>query len=175
MAQYIRVYMDNEVNNYKNRGLYDIIAFIGEKSYTGKAKLTNGEAYKKGKKIINSRLNKWSLTAIEKLVVADRKKYTFNYDEKSVKPVWKIHKIKASKIFSVIHNILSKYKNAEIIQLFNDICKKYGFSTGADATGSPYFKVIKKDKLLISENYHGEDFAALKGCAKEIKEFSNYH
>ena len=174
MPQYIPVYMDNEKCNYRNNGLYNIIAFIGERSY-GNKKVSTKDAYKRGKKIINSKLKKWHLNTIEKLVVADKKTYAFNYDQKSTKPVWKIHRNKAKKVFGVIHSILGKLNNAEMNKLFNDIYKQFGFSTPVNVVGSPYYNVIKDEKWLISQNYDYTDIKDLKKCAKKIKDFSDFH
>ena len=174
MPQYIPVYMDNEKRNYENKGLYHIIAFIGEQSY-GDKKISSKDAYKRGKKIINSKLKKGHLTTIEKLVIADKKKYAYNYGQKTTKPVWKIHRIKAQKVFRVIHGILGKLNNTEMNALFNDIYKQYGLSTPIDAAGSPYYNVIKSEILLISQNYDKADIKDLKRCADRIKSFSDFH
>lgn len=174
MAQYIPVYMDDEKCNYKNKGLYYIVAFIGEQSY-GDKKVSSKEAYKKGKKVINSKLKKWHLTTIEKLVVADRKKYAFDYDQKTNKPVWKIHRVKAKKVFGVIHGILEKLNNAEINALFENIYKKYSLSTAIDAAGSPYYNVLKDEKWLVSQNYDKAEIKDLKKCVKKIEAFSEFH
>ena len=174
MAQYIPVYMDNEKCNYKNKGLYHIIAFIGKQDY-GNKKVSTKDAYKRGKKKINSKLKKWNLTTIEKLVTADKKKYAFNYNQKTTKPVWKIHRIKAQKVFGVIHDFLKKLNNAEMNALFNDIYKQYCLSTPVDAAGSPYHNVIKDDKWLISQNYDNTDIKDLKRCADKIEAFSDFH
>jgi hypothetical protein len=174
MAQYISVYLDDEKRNYNNKGLYHIVAFIGKQSY-GEKKVSDKEAYKKGKKVINSKLRKRHLTTIEKLVVADRKKYVFNYDQKTVKPVWKIHRVKARKVFGVIHDILRKLDNSEINILFNNLCKKYGFSSTTDAAGSPYYTVLKDEKWLVSQSYDKAEINDLKKCAKKIGSFSDFH
>lgn len=171
MAQYIDVYMDNEKNNYKNKGLYNIIVFIGEQSYKGTNNLSRKEAYKRGKKIINSRLHKWNMTTINRLVSADRKKFTYNYDQKATKPVWKIHRRKAQNVFSVIRRILNRYKNYEVIEAFDEICKKYHFTSRPDAVGSPYYDVIKQKDLLVAQGYSDRDIKALLSCAEIIEEF----
>lgn len=175
MAQYIPVYMDDGKDNYKNKGLYDIIVFIGEKSSNGKKELSRENAYKKGKKVINSRLNKWHLTAIERLVIADREKFAFDYEQKTTKPLWKIHRNKAKNIFIVIRCILRKYKNSEVLDLFDKICKENSFSTGTEAAGAPYYNVINDKNLLCSQNCDNSDIKALTKCAKKIEGFSRYY
>ena len=175
MGQYISVYMDGKKSNFKNKGLYDIITFIGEKSYSGEHELSTKDAYKRGKKLINSKLHKWHKTTINNLVTAVSKKYYFNYDQKTVKPLWKIHRRKAKKVFSVIHSLLKKYKNNEVLKLFDEICKNYELSSGAEAAGTPYYDVIKDEKLLISQNYNNTDIKDLKKCTKKIQEFAKYH
>ena len=174
MAQYIYVYMDSEEKNYKNKGLYDIIVFIGEQKINKQGDLVTKEAYKAGKKAINSLLNKWHLTAIERLVVADKTKYAFNYDQKTVKPVWKIHRSKAKKIFKAIHCILNKYNNPEVSNLFKTIFNSYGFTLCQDAVGAPYYEVISKKKLLISQEYDKTDIDDLIFCSDEIENFSSF-
>lgn len=175
MAQYIPVYMDSEKCNFKNKGLYDIIVFIGEKSYTGKKDLSRKDAYKRGKKIINSKLHKWHMTTINRLVAADKEKFAFNYEQKATKPIWRIHRNKAKKVFSVIRSILKKYKNSKVLKTFDEICKKYSLASGADAVGAPYYDVIKQKDLLISQRYNRTDIKDLLTCAEEIEEFSKYH
>ena len=172
MAQYIPIYLDDEKCNYKNKGLYHIIAYIGKQSY-GEKNVSPKEAYKRGKKVINSKLKKWHLTTIERLVVADQKKYAFNYNQKTVKPVWKIHRAKAQKVFEVIHVILYKLNNNEMRALFNDIYKKYGMSTATDSVGSPYYNVVKDEKWLVSQNYDKAEIKDLKKCVKKIEAFSD--
>lgn len=174
MAQYIPIYMDDEKHNYKNKGLYDIISFIGEQAYNEKEDSSPKDAYKKGKKVINSKLKKWHLTTIEKLVMADRKKYVFNYDQKTVKPVWKIHRVKAQKVFRVIHGILRKLNDDEMNALFNDIYRKYGFVSAENAAGFPYYDVIKDEKWLVSQNYDKSDIRDLKTCVKKIQTFADF-
>jgi len=174
MAQYIPVYMDNEKKNYHNKGLYDIIVFIGEHSKNG-AKLSRKEAYKRGKRIINSRLHKWHSSAIAHLVVADKKEYAFSYDQITTKPIWRIHRSKAVKIFNAIYWILQGYKDIERIRIFNKICKKYGFLNGANAVGNPYYDVIKDRDLCQAQNYNKKDDNDLKKCADTINLFSSYH
>ncbi len=174
MAQYIYVYMDNEGKNFKNKGLYDIIVFIGEQKLNKQGEKVTKEAYKAGKKAINSRLNKWHLTAIERLVVADKTKHTFDYDQKTVKPIWKIHRSKAQKIFKAIHCILNQYDNPEISNLFKTICNNHGFSLCQDAVGSPYYEVICDKKLLVSQKYDKTDIDDLTSCSDEIKNFSSF-
>ena len=187
MSQYIPIFMDDvkenySINfdpnsNYQNFGLYDIIAYIGEKSHKRRnnAVVSKDEYYKIGKKYINSKLHKWNLTAIEKLVRADKKSIICNYDERQLKIVWKIHKYKAQKIFKVIFEILQEYNNPEIIQLFNKICNRYHFTSGTDATGHPYYRVISDDNLLGAQKYTGEERKALKKCANNISKFAFYH
>lgn len=175
MAQYIHVYMDDEKNNYKNKGLYEIIVFIGEKSYRGKKDVTIEEAYKRGKRIINAKLNKWHLSTIERLVRADRKKYLLNYDQRTPRALWKIHRKKAGKVFKVIRLILKKYDNDEVRVLFNNICKVYGFSTGDEATGSPYYRVISNNHMLICQDYDNKDITDLEKCSNKIRSFSEFH
>ena len=169
MAQYIDVYMDNEKNNYKNKGLYDIVVFIGEQSYNGTKDLSRKEAYKRGKKIINSRLRKWHMTTINRLVSADRKNYTFNYYQKATKPVWKIHRRKAQKVFSAIRKILKGHKNNTVIDAFDEICRKYHFASRTDAVGSPYYMVINQKDLLIAQGYSDRDIKDLLTCAEKIE------
>lgn len=175
MGQYISVYMDDKISNFKNKGLYDIIAFIGEKSYSGEHELSANDAYKRGKKLINSKLHKWHKTTINNLVTAVKKQYSFNYEQKTVKPLWKIHRHKAKKVFSVIYSLLKKYKDKGMLKLFDEICKKYDLSSGDEVAGSPYYAVIKDEKLLISQNYNNTDIKDLKKCAEKIQKFSEYH
>lgn len=175
MAQYIHVYMDNEKDNYKSKGLRDIIVFIGEQSNKGKKDLSQKDAYKRGKKIINSRLRKWHMTTINRLVSADKGKLPLNYDQKVSKPIWKIHRSKAQKVFSAIRNILKGYKNSKVLETFDEICKKYSFDSGADAVGSPYYGVIRQKDLLVAQRYSDTDIKALLTCAERIEEFSKYH
>lgn len=174
MAQYIYVYMDGESKNFKNKGLYDIIVFIGEQKIKEQEDKTIKDAYKVGKKAINSRLHKWHSTAIERLVVADKIKYAFNYDKKTIKPIWKIHRNKAKRIFNTIHCILRKYNNPDISNLFDTICKNYGFSLYQEAVGSPYYSVISKETLLSAQEYDQTDIDDLTSCADEIKSFSSF-
>lgn len=175
MGQYISVYMDAEDDNYKNQGLYEIIAFIGKKSYDGEKHLSLEEAYKRGKRIINSKLKKWHLTTIERLVIADSKMYNLNYTKVTDTPIWKIHRRKAKKVFNVIYSLLKKYNNSETLNLFQTICKKYGFHNGAEAAGEPYYKVIKDEILLICQNYDDEDINIFKKCAHSIQKFSKIY
>lgn len=175
MAQYIIVYMDGEQKNYHNNGLYDIIKYIGTHSKPDKSTLSREAAYRQGKRVINSRLHKWHLTALERLVKSDKKKYSFNYDQNTTKPVWKIHRIKAKRIFRVIRSILNSHNDPDIIALFDQICKEYGFSSGDDATGSPYYGVIKDSELLKAQNYNTIDSHDLLKCAEAIAKFEKYH
>lgn len=175
MGQYISVYMDDEDDNYKNQGLYEVIAFIGKKSYDGEKHLYLEEAYKRGKKIVNSKLKKWHLTTIEKLVIADSKMFNYNYTRVTDRPVWKIHRRKAKKVFDVIYSLLIKYNNLETLNLFETICKKYGFHDGAEAAGEPYYEVIKDETLLICQNYNEEDINILTKCAQSIQKFSKIY
>lgn len=39
MAQYVHVYIDNEEKNYRNKGLYGVIVFIGQQSKGGEKTL----------------------------------------------------------------------------------------------------------------------------------------
>ena len=174
MSQYIPIYMDNEENNYHNKGLYDIIEFIGKQSKRGK-NLSGEEAYNQGKKIINSRLNKRHLTAIKCPVNAKKIENAFNYDQTTEKPLWKIHRRKAAKIFNAINWILKNYDSAEIIMLFNSICQTYGFISGDNAVGNPYYDIIKDRDLCKILNYSKIDDEDLKKCADAISSFSVYH
>lgn len=99
MGQYISLYLENKQNNYENIGLREIIEYIGHAENKHKQALSSKDAYKYGKKVINARLNKWHLTAIDKLVYADKEKRLYNSYEKSFKAVWKIHKNKGKKFF----------------------------------------------------------------------------
>jgi len=109
------------------------------------------------------------------LVTAVKKQYSFNYEQKTVKPLWKIHRHKAKKVFSVIYSLLKKYKDKGMLKLFDEICKKYDLSSGDEVAGSPYYAVIKDEKLLISQNYNNTDIKDLKKCAEKIQKFSEYH
>lgn len=166
--------MDNEEAFFKNNGLYDIVAFIGQKS-SNKKNLSSRDAYKAGKKAINSRLNKWHMTALERLVIADQKTYALNYEDKNTIPVWKIHRNKAKKVFKAIRDILDENALSDVIALFNDICTRFGFDSGDYAAGSPYYSVIKDLPTLISENYDYTDICDLKKCADKIELFSKFH
>lgn len=174
MSQYINVYMDNERDNYKNYGLYDIIVFIGQQSNKGHKDISVKAAYKLGKKVINSKLNKWHMTTIDRLVSAHTGKLPLNYDLKVAKPIWKIHKNKSRKVFSVIRKILHGYKNHKVLKIFEELCNKYAFESGSYVVGSPYYDVIKQGDLLVAQNYNNIEFKALISCAKSIEKFSIY-
>lgn len=104
--------------------------------------------------------------------MADKIKYAFNYEQKTTKPVWKIHRSKAKKIFDAIHCILNKYDNPEIFTLFTTICNNYGFSSYQDAVGSPYNKVICNEELLKAQEYNDTEIRDLIACSAEIQKFS---
>ena len=174
MAQYIPVYMDDEERNYKNKGLYDIIAFIGNQGMD-ENKSSEKEAYRRGKKIINSKLHKWHSVAIERLVTSEKKKYPYNGDRHEHKSLWKIHKRKAKKIFDQIYCIIAKYNNDEINKIFDTVCQKYAFQTGDYAVGNPYYRIIKNKSTRDAQKYNEEYDKALQNCANAIHNFAKYH
>lgn len=170
MSQYIFVYMDGENKNYKNKGLYDIIVFIG--CVFAKDSLSDVEAYKKGKRIINSKLNKRHMTTIERLVAADKKRFTVDYDDAVFKAIWKIHRRKAKNVFEVINEILSKCDNVDIKNLFIEIRKKYGFIYDFECVSNPYYYSISNEQVLWAQDYKIQDIKALKECVKQIDEIN---
>lgn len=175
MAQYISVLLDGEQEHFNNLGLYEVIEYIGRREYANKPNLTSKEAYKLGRKVINSRLHKHHLVAIDRLVKAGSLKYTFDYDSKTTKAEWKMHKLKAKGIFRVIYYILRRYDSCDIFSLYETICKKYGFSNAVDATGSPYYTKIRCADRLIAEEYTEEEILSLTSCVKKIKMFSVFY
>ena len=128
MAQYIDIYLDHDDKNKSNPGLYSIIEYIGRKESKLGESLSRKQAYRAGKKYINSRLKKWNKTAIERLVKATNKKVACDYSCKQTKFVWKIHNRKARKIMKTIHDILVRYNDPEVYAVFATI---WGASTMA--------------------------------------------
>lgn len=177
MAQYIKVFLDDEERHYRNPGLREIIEYIGKQESKDGASLSSTEAYKLGKKLINARLKKWHKTAIKRLVEADKYEFTYNGNQKDSKAVWKIHKNKARRVFKVIYSILRGYNNdtSNVRSLFITLCKKYGLPSGAEVVGSPYYAQIGNTPRLIAGNWDKEEMSSLSKCAAEIKTFSEFH
>lgn len=147
MSQYISVYFDNETRYYKNNGLYEIIVFIGKEFSKNRfMDLVDSEAYKKGLKIINSKLHCRHKKVMRRLVYAECIRTQSDYDDILQYPVWKIHKKKAKMVFGKIYSLLKKCDSQEMLVKFVLVCKQYGFSSGEELAGSPYYQKISNVK-----------------------------
>lgn len=177
MGEYIKIYMDFNVSYEHNRGLRNIIEYIGRKEYPTKVHGNDRDyQYKLGKKYINSKLNKWHLTAMNRLVESTHLMYVCDYECARRKIVWKIHRRKAQKIFKKIGEIISKYDDAELSQQFKEIKERYFITyksvDRARLIGSPYYTKISDEVSLAAIGYSKQDISDLGNVAHEISHFS---
>lgn len=177
MGEYIKVCMDFNVNHEHNRGLRSIIEYIGQREYPNKARDNDKDhLYKLGKKYVNSKLNKWHITALNRLVESTYLICACDHADTRRKIMWKIHRRKAQKIFKKVGEIISKYDDAEIAGQFNQIKKLY-FVTNKSASraqliGSPYYTKISDEISLAANGYSKQDILDLSNVAREISRFS---
>ena len=185
MAEYITVTMDDYWRNEWNRGLRHTIEYIGFREYPGKIKDNDRtKAYKLGKKFINSKMtNKWNMTAINRLVEAERIMLQCDYGDVRYKYQWKIHRRKAEKIFNQIAHILERYVNTEgideIIVEFNKIRSEFFRARhnvrGAEVISSPYYgKIFNDDRLRADNNLSNQDIKDLRSLRVEMLKFDKY-
>ena len=174
MGQYIPVYLDNLKKNYKNYGLYEVIAFIGRNEYKGTKALEKEDVYELGIDVINSKLKKKHKKAIRRLVYATKKANTYNEVRSDDKPLWRIHRLKSEKVFDVIKHRLEKYKKNncfEVQELLDSIISDLNVCTKAEAVGNPYYPVISNQYCLKANNYSYQDIKDLQKCARMIEKF----
>ena len=174
MSQYVELFFDDEEKYYYNTGLYDIIVYLGSHYYTGKSELSEEELFNYGKKVINSKANKRHKTAINRLVKANVYKYNYNCCNKEIRPQWKIHRKKSRRVFSIIYRLLLKCNEKTVLDAFIKICSDYGFTTSADAIGSPYYSKISNKSYLKSNGYNDDEIMDLVKCSEAIERFLNY-
>ena len=178
MGEYISVCLDFNVDHEHNRGLRSIIEYIGLREYPEKACASDKDhLYKLGKKYINSKLNKWHLTALNRLVESTYLLCVCDHDDVRWKIVWKIHRRKAQKIFKKIKEIIARYDNTEINNQFKQIQQLYFLACKsvdrAELIGSPYYTRISDEVTLAANEYTEQEIKDLGKVASAIARFSS--